>query len=199
MLCIQNLKLSSNGIELMKALSVSLFPGSITYIRGRNGSGKTTLLQTLAGLKAITSGEIKLYGLNLTNFYKPYCIYLGHELGLENEMTVLEQIEFWSVLYNSPQMIPAAVQFWDLDEILDIKISLLSAGQKKRVALSRLTCCHSDLWLLDEPETNLDENNIKFLQHAMISKSQSGGIILLSSHIDNKIKNSQSIYISDFN
>ena len=199
MLCIQDLKLSYNAIELVKSISISFLPGSITYLKGKNGSGKTTLLQTLAGLKSINSGEIKLFGVNLVDFYKPYCIYLGHNLGLETEMKVIDQIEFWALSYNSPQMIPAAIEFWDLEEILETKISLLSAGQQKRVALSRLTCCHSNLWLLDEPETNLDENNIKFLQHAIISKSQAGGIILLSSHSDNRIKNSQLINISDYN
>ena len=199
MLSIENLKLSSYGKELVKSISVSLFSGSITYIKGLNGCGKTTLLQTLAGLKAIKSGKILLYDLELNNFYKPYCLYIGHNLGLENEMKVIDQIDFWASSYNSPEMIHAALQFWDLGEILDTKISNLSAGNRKKVALSKLTCCHSDLWLLDEVETNLDENNIKFLHHAIITKAQAGGIVLLSSHYDTKIKNSQILYMRDFN
>ncbi len=198
MLCIEKLKLSIGNNCLIPSISATIFPGSITYITGKNGIGKTTLLRKLSGLSQISEGKVSLYNLKLSDYIKPYCLYIGHNLGLEGEMKVIDQLEFWAESYNSPQMIPSAVQFWDLDDFLDVPINQLSAGNAKKVALSKLTCCHADIWLLDEVETNLDANNLKFLHYAMSSKANSGGIIFITSHNPSKIEGSQTINLEDF-
>ena len=198
MLAIEKLSLKINYNFLIKDLSVSIFPGSITYILGKNGAGKTTLLKQLAGLKKIEEGKIKLYDLELGEFEKPYCLFIGHKLGLELEMRVIDHLEYWAESYNSPQMIPAAIEFWNLEDILEEQAGSLSAGNMKKLSLSKLTCCHAELWLLDEVETNLDELNLKCLHHSIMSKANSGGIILISSHMNNKIEKSQSINLWDF-
>jgi len=198
MLCFKNLKLSVSERVLVPSISVTLFPGSITYVTGKNGAGKTTLLQTIAGLKDIKSGNITLHKLKINDFVKPYCLLAGHNNGLEKEMRVIDQLEFWAKCYNSEPMIPAAIQFWDLGDVLDRKITELSEGNAKKVSLSRLTCCHADLWLLDEVETNLDENNLKFLHYAISSKASSGGIVIITSHQSNRIKGSQELKLEDF-
>ena len=68
MLCFENLELSVGERILVPSISVSLFPGSITYVTGKNGAGKTTMLQTLAGLKSIKSGNITLHKLKLSDY-----------------------------------------------------------------------------------------------------------------------------------
>lgn len=198
MLSLQDFRFSVSGTSLINSLSVSLLPGSITYLLGKNGAGKTTILHILAGLKTNYQGSIKLYDLNLTDYLKPFCLYVGHKLGLEKEMKVIDQLEFWANCYNSPQMIPAAIEIWDLHKIIEQPIKFLSEGNLKKVALSKLTCCHAELWLLDEIEANLDENNLKILNYSIQSKASSGGIILLTTHMQNRIKGSQVIDLGDF-
>lgn len=198
MLSIEELSMKIDKKKLISDLSVTFLPGSITYIVGKNGSGKTSLLKTIAGLKKIQSGKISFFGEELDRICRPYCLYIGHNLGFEEDMKIIDQLEFWASSYNSTEMIEAAVHYWDLDEYIEDYPSSLSAGNKKKLALSRLTCCYSDLWLLDEVETNLDDNNLRFLQHAIISKANSGGTIIITTNSSDRIKQSQTIKLEDF-
>lgn len=198
MLVFQNFTANLSEKKLFNDISVSLPEGSITYIKGLNGSGKTTMFRCLASLNSNYGGEVKLFGLRLEDYYKPYCLYIAHKGAMERDLKVIDQLEFWAESYNSTEMIPAAIEFWELESICEKKISTLSEGNAKKVALSRLTCCHADLWLLDEVETNLDESNLKLLHFAMLSKAQSGGIILISSHMKEMLKNTQVIDLKDY-
>ncbi|MDX2049776.1 MAG: heme ABC exporter ATP-binding protein CcmA [Rickettsiaceae bacterium] len=198
MLLLNNIRINVNNKTLIENLSVSILPGSITYVTGKNGSGKTTLLKTLANLKKPSKGEIKLYNHTLEELQKPYCLYLGHKQGLEDSQTVLEHLKFWSKCYHSLEMVISAIKFWDLEDILEKDISELSEGQKRRVTLSKLTLCHSKLWLLDEVEVNLDQEILKFLHYAITIKANSGSIIFLATNTKERIKFSQQINIEDY-
>jgi heme exporter protein A len=198
MLCLDKISIEVNNKTLLKDLSATILPGSITYFTGRNGIGKTSLLKVLASLKRHNSGEIKLYNLNLSNFHRPYCLYLSHNVSFENEMRIVDHLEFWASSYNSTEMIEAAVQYWDLDDYLEDYPSILSAGNAKKLHLSKLTCCYADVWLLDEVETNLDENNLKFLHNAIATKADSGGIIIMTTNSKYKMTRSQVIDLEDY-
>ncbi|MGX6960164.1 MAG: ATP-binding cassette domain-containing protein [Rickettsia endosymbiont of Pentastiridius leporinus] len=126
---------------------------------------------------------------------KPYCTYIGHNLGLKLEMTVFENLKFWSELYNSLETLEAAIHYFKLHEILDEKCYNLSKGMQKMVAIARLIACQSNLWLLDEIETNLSKENRDLLNNLIIMKANSGGITLLSSHLENSIKSAQALQL----
>lgn len=198
MLCLNNLKIKIDDRILFSNLSVTLAPGSITYFTGKNGAGKTTLLKILAGLKKPTDGEILIYDHKIEDLAKPFCLYIGHNSGIESDIKVIDQIEFWAKSYNSPELIQPAIHYWDLYEYLESDISSLSAGNAKKVSLCKLMCCHADIWLLDEAEVNLDENNLKFLHHAITAKAENGGIIIITTNQKAKIEKSQTIDLGDF-
>ncbi|WP_347939089.1 ATP-binding cassette domain-containing protein [Rickettsia oklahomensis] len=122
---------------------------------------------------------------------KPYCTYVGHNLGLKLEMTVFENLKFWSEIYNSTEALHAAIHYFKLHDLLDEKCYSLSSGIQKVVAVARLIACPSDLWLLDEVETNLSKENRDLLNNLIIMKANSGGIVLLSSHLEKSIKSAQ--------
>jgi heme exporter protein A len=183
---------------IFRNLSFSSMRGSVVCLLGENGSGKTSLLRVIAGIKKSYEGMVLLGGIDITELDKPYAGYVGHDLALKNEMTVLESISYWAALYNSDLMVPAAINYWGLGEIVESKILNLSAGNKKKVALARLMCCNCILWILDEAESNLDEQNKQLLQNLVITKANNGGIILMTSHKEPLIKKVSKVYLSDF-
>ncbi len=180
-------------------ISLTIFPGSIVVVNGPNGSGKTSLLKMLAGLVHLAQGKILLNQTNIDETTRPYANYIGHVLGVKEELAVIDNLKLWSALYHSEHMLDAAIHYFGLNTILDDRVYTLSAGMRKKVALARLLACHSDLWLLDEVENTLDENNRALLYNAIVTKANSGGIIIMTSHNPSPFKNAIELNIEDFN
>lgn len=176
-------------------LNITLLPSAITYIKGANGCGKSSLLRMIAGIMQPSSGNIYYKNSSINNIAKPYCTYIGHNLGLKLEMTVFENLKFWLEVYNSAETLQAAVHYFKLHNLLDEKCYSLSSGMQKIVAVARLVACQSDLWLLDEVETNLSKENRDLLNNLIAMKANSGGIVLLSSHLENSIKSAQTLQL----
>ncbi len=172
-------------------LNITFLPSSITYIKGANGCGKSSLLRMIAGIMQPSSGNIYYRNRNINNIAKLYCTYIGHNLGLKSEMTVFENLKFWSEIYNSAETLYAAIHYFKLHDLLDKKCYSLSSGMQKIVAIARLIACQSDLWLLDEVDTNLSKENRDLLNNLIVMKTNSGGIVLLSSHLESSIKSAQ--------
>ncbi|WP_342225569.1 heme ABC exporter ATP-binding protein CcmA [Rickettsia endosymbiont of Urophora cardui] len=196
MLSFHQLKFNIYQKQLFDNLSITFLDPAITYIKGANGCGKTSLLRMVAGIMQPSNGNIFYRKLNINNIAKPYCTYIGHNLGLKLEMTVLENLKFWSEIYNSVETLDAAIHYFKLYDLLDEKCYTLSSGLQKVVALARLIACQSDLWLLDEVETNLSKENRDLLNNLIVMKANSGGIVLLSSHTENHIKSAQILQLT---
>ena len=147
------------GKPVFAPLTMQLPPSQALLIRGNNGSGKTTLLRSLSGLFADYSGE--LYWQK--EKYHPHqlvenrIIFLaGHKEPMKAHLTIDENLRFWaSILCKSggEETISheRALQLFSLSTYRDRPFGQLSAGQKKRAALSLLAFCQQPLWLLDEP------------------------------------------------
>lgn len=196
MLSFHQLKFNIYQKQLFDNLSITFLDSAITYIKGANGCGKTALLRMVAGIMQPSNGNIFYKNLNINNIAKPYCTYIGHNLGLKLEMTVFENLKFWSEIYNSVETLDAAIHYFKLYDLLDEKCYTLSSGLQKVVALARLIACQSDLWLLDEVETNLSKENRDLLNNLIVMKANSGGIVLLSSHTENHIKSAQILQLT---
>lgn len=196
MLSFHQLKFNIYQKQLFDNLSITFLDSAITYIKGANGCGKTSLLRMVAGIMQPSNGNIFYKNLNINKIAKPYCTYIGHNLGLKLEMTVFENLKFWSEIYNSVETLDAAIHYFKLYDLLDEKCYTLSSGLQKVVALARLIACQSDLWLLDEVETNLSKENRDLLNNLIVMKANSGGIVLLSSHTENHIKSAQILQLT---
>ena len=118
MLCLDKLKCTANGEDLFSSVSVSLLPSSIMYILGKNGSGKTSLLRAVAGIARISSGNIYFKKNNIYDLPKPYCTYIGHNLGLKQELTVFENLKYYSSFYNSLEALEASIHYFKLQDII---------------------------------------------------------------------------------
>lgn len=199
MLTFNNLTFAINEKVFFHKLNITLLPSAIIYLQGENGCGKSSLLRMLAAVQQPTSGNIFYKNSLINELKKPYCTYIGHNLGLKPQLTVFENLKFWAGIYDSLETLQAAVHFFNLYDILEQKCYTLSAGNLKKVALARLIACQSNLWLLDEVEANLDPENKSMLQNLIISKANNNGIVIITSHSDISIKTAQILHLKDYN
>ena len=186
--CIRSNKL------LFKNLNFKLNNKDLIVIKGPNGSGKTTLLKILSGLLKPISGSIIVNKKNINiskDEYFKYFEYIGHENAIKSALTVRENLNFYLRIKKNltKKNFEKAIKVFNLKNLLDIRIENLSAGEKRRVSLSRLILSNSKIWFLDEPTNGLDKiNTINFFkilkQHLKLN-----GLAIVASHDDIKIKN----------
>lgn len=195
----EDLSFKIDNKTIFTNLGISLFPGSITHLKGANGSGKSSLLKILCGLQQPSSGSVKLgKRYNIEDCPKPFANYIGHNIGVKDDLTVLENIEIFARLYESEITIPSALHYFSLMDVMNEKAYSLSAGNRQKIALARLLCCHAGLWLLDEVDSHLDEKNKVLLHNVIATKANNGGVIILTSHQKLKFKNIIGLNIEDF-
>lgn len=156
-------KVYDNGFHAVKDLSLDVRDGEFLVLVGPSGCGKTTALRMVAGLESITSGEVKIgdrvvndlssRDRNIAMVFQSYALY--------PHMTVRENIGFGLALRKQQrsvidQKVDRAAELLDLTALLDRKPKQLSGGQRQRVAMGRAIVRDADLFLMDEPLSNLD-------------------------------------------
>ena len=181
---VKSLSVSRGGINLLQDVDIELKNGQAGILRGPNGVGKTTLLRALAGLQPFDSGEIECS-------LEDIC-YSGHADGVKPTLTVQENLEFWANIFGSPSISEVAEKFMIID-LLNSKAGNLSAGQKRRVGLSRLGLTGCQVWLLDEPTVSLDETSVKIFENIIKDHISEDGCALIATHIDLGMENNAQI------
>ena len=180
----KSLSVSRGGINLLEGLNIELNSGQAGILHGPNGVGKTTLLRALAGLQPIESGKIE-YSID------DVC-YSGHADGVKPTLTVRENLEFWADIFGYHSISEAAEQFM-ISDFLDLKVGTLSAGQKRRVGLSRLGLTGRSVWLLDEPTVSLDQTSVSIFENIIKDHLLKNGCALIATHIDLGLEDSAKI------
>lgn len=173
---------------LFENLELTLSQGELLYLRGPNGAGKTSLLRLLTGLSLPESGTVTFNGTDVgapqSGFYDA-SLYLGHKSGLSSTLNALDNLSYWCAQHNVPvskHMIYDVLEWVGLVGLEDIPVRMLSAGQQRRVALSRLWLKPATFWLLDEPFTALDIDGIAMLEAKFHDHVSKGGAIITTSH-----------------
>ena len=180
--------------DLFRQLSFRVVTGSALRIRGPNGAGKTSLLRILSGLSPLDEGRISWNGQALDKFgddYAKQLLYVGHSNALKGHLSALENLRLGLAIQGievSDDQAAAALATEGLDTAADIPVQWLSAGQKRRVALTRLMFCgERPLWILDEPFSALDEGAISRLSERIVQHLDSGGVVVYTTHQDIEI------------
>jgi heme exporter protein A len=175
---------------LFEALDLTIQSGELVQIEGRNGSGKTTLLRVLAGLVDKESGEILWNGHSIDSDRDAYhndLLYIGHQTGVKRELTAFENLRFYQQIHGmvcDPPSLYFSLAQVGLAGREDMPVAKLSAGQQRRVALARLWLSKHKLWILDEPLTAIDKQGVAILTDLFVKHTQSGGIVILTTHQD---------------
>ena len=195
-LIVNNLSCQRGYKLLFENLSFELNSGEVLKVSGPNGSGKTSLMKILAGLSSFETGSIDYDDTKINSErYNLDFLYLGHLAALSPELSCLENLKYTMRLGNDNLDLDFsdALKKVGLEKFENELVGKLSAGQKKRIALSLLFITQSKVWLLDEPFSALDSKAIKIIETRIEDHCNSGGICILTTHQECNIKNMKEI------
>jgi heme exporter protein A len=190
------------GRGVFAGLSFTLANGSALLLLGANGSGKSSLLRLLAGLLKPASGTLHWDGERIEGSELAGCAaYLGHLDAVKPTVPTLEGMRFWAKLagHANPEAAAlAALEQVELGHLAPLPGRLLSAGQKRRVALARLLLSRAPLWLLDEPTVALDHRAIGGLERALAEHRAKGGLVIASTHASFALPDAHTLHMDRY-
>jgi len=172
---------------LFRDLAFSVGAGEALQLEGPNGSGKTSLLRAIAGFLEPRAGIIRIRTNNGQSHSSgeergSFIGWLGHQDGAKSQLTPREALSFQSRYYGDAAPVDEALGRVGLSRVSDLPVQYLSAGQKKRLALARLSLSARPLWLLDEPLASLDAAGKTFVAELVRQHCERGGLAIIATH-----------------
>lgn len=188
MLSVSGLSCVRGERRLFAGLDFQVDAGEWLHVQGENGAGKTTLMRALVGLAHPAEGEIRWRGRPVAECgedFRREMLYLGHHGAVKEELTPLENLRLAAALdgaeLSEREALATLIRF-GLKGREELPVRYLSAGQKRRVLLSRLVTRKATLWVLDEPFTALDVKAVDMLSAVIGEHLAAGGLAILTSH-----------------
>lgn len=191
---LQDVVMSFNDRLLFHIPQLSLNPGEAVYLTGANGIGKTTLLKILSGLIKPTQGKV----VGLSPWYQQVygrrsqqAVYL-HQSPYLFDTTVFKNI-YYPIRFDSGLKRDKRAKALDairrvgLEHLTHEHISILSGGEKQRVAMARAWVTHPQILLMDEPSASLDQESISRLVLLAKDLLQRGTSLVITSHQQNAL------------
>ena len=178
---VENLAAARGLRILFENLGFRLEAGESLELRGANGSGKSTLLRILAGLTRQHAGTVRYSGAG----EDAPLHFLGHLDAVKPTETAAEQARFWARYFGrETSAADAAMKRVGLANRAAVPGRGLSAGQKRRLALTRLLIEPRPLWLLDEPTAALDTEGRALVAQLVAEHRAGGGMVIAAVHGD---------------
>ncbi len=204
MLTANNLTCVRGDRVLFRNTQLQLNNGGLLYVLGENGSGKSSLLKVISGLLYSQEGEVLWNGKSIRRDKEEYqsnLVYIGHQNGLKDDLTALENLMFIARLANKDIKDGDALGALDaigIKRCANLPVRVLSQGQKRRVALARLWITNSRLWVLDEPFAALDSFSIDSMASRIGEHLIGGGMAVITTHqhIELKSQSTQTVRLS---
>jgi heme ABC exporter ATP-binding subunit CcmA len=163
----------------LRGASLEVESGACMALLGRNGAGKTTMLRILANLSRPSRGEIRM------SCNKGGIGYLGHGIGVYDDLSAQENLILFGQLMNVPNPAQAATEALErvgLSRVKDGMAREFSRGMRQRLAVARAFIHRPQVLLLDEPFTSLDDKAIAVLQALLKEALTTGATIVMSTH-----------------
>ena len=167
---------------VFSAVDFTVAPGGALVLTGPNGSGKSTLLRLVAGLVRTAAGSLLWNGEDALADLVAHgtrVAYLGHQDAVKPGLTAAENLRFWGDHAGVERALAAV----DLVPLRDLPARMLSAGQKRRLALARLALNAAPIWLLDEPTLGVDAASVERFGSLLGAHRASGGMVLAATHL----------------
>ena len=182
-LVVDRLACRRSGRPVFAGVSFALSAGEALLVTGRNGAGKSSLLRILAGLLAAEAGSARLDGGTHERTLPEEAHLLGHRDAVKAALTPVEALLFWQAMLGRPRLAPeAALERLDLGHAADLPCAVLSAGQRRRLALARLLVSERPVWLLDEPTATLDAAGQEAFAALAREHLAGGGLVVAATH-----------------
>jgi heme exporter protein A len=187
MLTVQGVHLWRGDRHVLRGVSFEGHPGKCVLLTGKNGAGKTTLIRAIAGLLDPEEGQVFWRGAPVRTARDEFhseLAYLGHQPPLKGDLSARENLTYSIGIRRAitPGEIDAALARTGASSFADRPTRMLSAGQKRRVALAGVLLANAVLWLLDEPTTNLDADGQQLVGDLISEKLASAGIVVAAVH-----------------
>jgi heme exporter protein A len=175
----EGLSVRRGGRVLFRDLSFAAKPGDYVEVCGANGVGKTSLLRVVAGFLRPSAGRIIVTGAEepALAFH-----YIGHLNALKGGASVRAHMRYWAGLFGAESAFDAAASRLGIAPLLDLPTRVLSQGQQRRTALSRLLIAPRPVWLLDEPAAGLDSSGRALVGELVAAHCATGGVVLAAVH-----------------
>jgi heme exporter protein A len=167
---------------VFSGLGFAVAPGGALLLTGPNGSGKSTLLRLVAGLVRAEAGRLlwnRADALADLGEQARRVAYVGHLDAVKPGLTVAENLGVWGVR----ERVAPALAAVGLTALADLPAKMLSAGQRRRLALSRLALRPAPIWLLDEPTLGLDAGSVERFGAMLAAHRAGGGVVLAATHL----------------
>jgi heme exporter protein A len=173
--------------HVLRGVSFAVRAGEALHVAGPNGVGKTTLLRVVCGLLQAEEGEVLWNGTRASGGNPEFLealAYLAHDTALKGDLTSSENLFFSVGLRRSIDgaEIAAILDELGIPDCAHLPCRVLSAGQRRRVALCRVLLSRAPLWILDEPFTNLDDASTAQITAALARHLEHGGLALIAAH-----------------
>jgi heme exporter protein A len=178
--------------HVLQGVSAHVGPRELLHISGPNGTGKTTLLRVVSGLLRPEQGSVAWRGQSITTSrteYQAALAYASHEPALKSDLTAIENLRFAVGLKRriTAQELHVALDRTGVGACADLPARVLSAGQRRRVAMARVLAMCASVWLLDEPYTNLDASGTDLMSGLLQAHVDGGGLALVVAHHELKL------------
>ncbi|CEP43294.1 ABC transporter [[Clostridium] sordellii] len=186
-LSVENLSKNYGGHNAVNNMSFNIEEGEILGLVGHNGAGKTTTFRMILGLIEKSNGSIIWNNKDITYLNKDLIGYLPEERGLNDKMTVEDQIRFFAKLHglNNKEINAKMDDYLDefgLKDKKKNKAGTLSKGNQQKLQLLISIIHQPKLLILDEPFSGLDPINSDLLKKVVLNVKKKGTTIIFSSH-----------------
>jgi lipooligosaccharide transport system ATP-binding protein len=187
---VESLKKTFDGFVAVDGISFRVSHGECFGILGPNGAGKTSTIRMIYGFSPITSGNIKVFGLSISQGWRTIKSRIGvcqQDNNLDPDLTVLQNLEIFARYFDMPkdQALHRADQllkFIALDNRKNSTVTDLSGGMMRRLVLARALINNPDLLILDEPTTGLDPQSRHQVWNKLEDLRAKGLSVLMTTH-----------------
>jgi heme exporter protein A len=187
MLTVSGVHLWRGDRHVLRGVSFEGGMGKCVLLTGKNGAGKTTLIRAIAGLLDPEEGQVFWRGVparERRDEFHTELAYLGHEPPLKGDLSARENLKYSIGIRRAVTgaEIDAALARTGASAFADRAVRMLSAGQRRRVALAGVLLSNAVLWLLDEPTTNLDADGQQLVRDLIAEQLARQGIVVAAVH-----------------